>query len=97
METRQSKRGKNKEKYNPYGEDFVIERIVLSDMMGSLVGLDQVVVPQEIDLVNDAEQDWIDDCFEPEVEFEPEMEQMHEQDLTKCSSSSMICQQIQKR
>ena len=28
LETRQSKKGKNKEKYNPYGEDFVIERIV---------------------------------------------------------------------
>ena len=33
METRQSKRGRDKKKYNPYGEDFVIDRIVLSDMM----------------------------------------------------------------
>ena len=48
--------------------------------MNLLVGLDEVVVPQEIDLVNDAEQDWIDDCSEREVEFE--MEQMHEQELT---------------
>ena len=30
METRQGKRGKNK-KYNPYGEDFVVDRIVLSE------------------------------------------------------------------
>ena len=44
METRQGKRGKNKKKYNPYGEDFVIDRIVLSEMMDSLVGLDEVVV-----------------------------------------------------
>ena len=51
-------------------------------MMDSLVGLDEVVVPQEIDLVNDTEQDWIDDCSEPEVELEPETEQMHEQELT---------------
>ena len=57
METRQSKKGKNKEKYNPYGEDFVIDRIVLSDMKESLVGLDKVVVPREIDLVNDMDQD----------------------------------------
>ena len=91
METRQSKIGKNKEKYNPYGEDFVIDRIVLNDMMGSLVGLDEVLVPQKINLVNDTEQDWIDDCSEPE------MDQMHEQELTKCSNSSLICQQIQKR
>ena len=69
-----AKEGKSKKKYNPYGEDFVIDRIVLSDMMESLVGLDEVVVPQEIDLVNDTEQDWIDDCSELEVEFEPETE-----------------------
>ena len=31
METRQSKKGRNKKKYNLYGEDFVIDRIVLSD------------------------------------------------------------------
>ena len=34
METRQSKRGKNQKKYNPYGEDFVVDRIVVSDVMG---------------------------------------------------------------
>ena len=82
METRQSWKGRNKEKYNPYGEDFVIDRIVLSDMMESLVGMDEVAVPQEIDLVNDMDQDWIDDRSEPEVEFEPEVEQTHEQKLT---------------
>ena len=51
-------------------------------MMDSLVGLHEVRVPQEIDLANDAERDWIDDCSEPEVEFEPETEQMHDQELT---------------
>ena len=82
METRQSKKGGDKKKYNPYGEDFVIDRIVLSDMMESLVGLDEVAVPREIDLVNDMDQDWIDDRSEPEVEFEPEVDQTHEQELT---------------
>ena len=81
METRQGKRGKNK-KCNPYGKDFVIDRIVLSDTMDSLVGRDEVVVPQEIALVNNIEQDRIDDCSEPEVEFKTETEQMHEQELT---------------
>ena len=61
METRQSKRGKNKKKYNPNGEDFVVDRIAVSDMMDSLVGLDEVTVLEEIDLVNDVDQDWIDD------------------------------------
>ena len=52
-------------------------------MMDSLVGLDEVAVPKEIDLVNDMDQDWIDDRSEPEIEFEPEVEQTHEQELTK--------------
>ena len=69
-------------KYNPYGKDFVIDRIVLSDTMISLAGLDEVVVSQDINLVNDTEQDWIDGCSEAEVEFEPETEQVHEQELT---------------
>ena len=60
METRQSKKGKNKKKYNPYGEDFVIDRIVLSDMMDSLLGLDEVVVPQDIELVNDTHRTGLD-------------------------------------
>ena len=82
METRQSKKGRDKKKYNTYGEEFVIDRIVLSDLMDSLVGLDEVAVPREIDLVNDMDQDWIDDRSEQEVEFKPEVDQTHEQELT---------------
>ena len=51
-------------------------------MMKSLVGLDEVAVPREIDLINDMDQDWIDEGSEPEVEFEPELEQAHVQELT---------------
>ena len=40
-----------------------------------------MAVLEEIDLVNDMDQDWIDDRSEPEVEFEPEAEQTHEQEL----------------
>ena len=82
METRQSKKGKNQKKYNPYGEDFVVDRIVVSDVIDSLVGLDEVAMLGEIDLVNDMDQDWIDDRSELEVEFEPEAEKTHEQELT---------------
>ena len=46
------------------------------------MGLDEVAVPREIDLVNDMDQDWIDNRPEPEVEFEPEVGQTHEQELT---------------
>ena len=73
---------KNKEKYNPYGEDFVVDRIVLSDAMDSIVGLDEIVTPQQIDQSDDTEQDWIDDHSESDVEFGPETEQIHEPELT---------------
>ena len=46
------------------------------------MGLDEIAVPKEIDLVNDMDQDWIDDRSEPEVEFEPEVEQTREQEMT---------------
>ena len=85
MEARQSKEGRKKKKYNPYGKDFVIDRIVLGDMIESLVGLDEVAAPREVDLVNDKDHDWIDDRSEPELKFEPEEEeeeeQTHEQEL----------------
>ena len=76
------KKGNNKKKNNQHGEDFVLDRIVLSDVMDLIVGLDEIVVTKVIDLVNDTEQDWIDNRSEPEVAFEPEMEQIHEQELT---------------
>ena len=43
------------------------------------MGLDEIVVSQEI---NETDHDWIDDRSEPEVEFEPDVEQMHENELT---------------
>ena len=82
METGQSKKGKNKKKYNPYGEDFIKDRIVLSDMMESLMGLDEIAVPREIDLVNDMDRERINDRSKPEIEFEPEVEQNHEHEIT---------------
>ena len=67
--------------------------------MDSLVGLDEVAVLEEIDLVNDMDQDWIDDRSEPELEFEPERNRLMGKNYRTCgcSNGSMICQQIQKR
>ena len=48
MKAHQSKKGRSKKKYNPYGEDFVIDMIVLSDLKDSLVRLDEITVPREI-------------------------------------------------
>ena len=51
-------------------------------MTDSVVDLDEIVVLQDIDLVDDKEIVWIDNRSEPEREFEPEVEPMHEQELT---------------
>ena len=45
METRQSKRGRDKRKYNPYGEDFFVDRNILVDVTDAIVGLDEIAVP----------------------------------------------------
>ena len=66
MESRQGKSRRDKKKYNPYGEDFVVDRIYLSDVADTIVGLDEIVVSQEIQLTNDTDQDWIGDRSELE-------------------------------
>ena len=40
------------------------------------------MVSPDINLVDYKETDWIDDRSEPEVEFEPEKKQLHEEKLT---------------
>ena len=50
--------------------------------MNLLVRLDEKKVSHDIELVDDRETDWVDDCSEPEVELATEVEQSHEQDLT---------------
>ena len=82
MKTCQGKSGRNKKKYTPYDEGFVVDRIVLSDVADSIVGLHEKVVSHEIDLINDTYQDWIDDRSKPEVEFKAEVEQMNGKELT---------------
>ena len=44
----------------------------------------------ENELVDGTERDWIDDHSESKVEFEPEMERMHEQDLTSRSEGDNL-------
>ena len=37
---------------------------------------------QDVDIVDDQDKEWIDDRSKPEVEFEIEQQQSHEQELT---------------
>ena len=82
LETRQSKRGSDKWKYNPYGEDFAVDGIVMDDVTDSKVLLREKIVSQDIDLVDDTETDRIDNRSEPEIKFEPKAVQLHEDELT---------------
>ena len=82
IQTRQNDRTRSKRKYNPYGDDFVVDRIELKKIVEEVVGLDEITVSQDIDIVNDHDDEWVDDRSKPEVEFDDEQQQSHEQDLT---------------
>ena len=77
MDTRQSKRGRDKKIHN----HFVVDRIVLDKVTESLKGLDEIMISQDIELFEDTETDWSDYRSQPEMEFKREEEQMHEQEL----------------
>ena len=46
------------------------------------MGLEEITVSQDIDIVNDRDEGWFDDRSKPEVEFDDEQQQSYEQDLT---------------
>ena len=82
IQTRQNDRTRSKKKYNPYGDDFVGDRIDLNKIGEKVVGLEEITVSQDIDIVNDHDDEWIDDRSKPEAEFDDEQQQSYEQDLT---------------
>ena len=57
IKTRQSDRSRVTKKYNPYGDDFVVDRIDLNKMVEELVGLEEITVSQDIDIVNDHDEE----------------------------------------
>ena len=82
IQTRQSDRTKVTKKYNPYGDDFVVDRIDLKKRVEELMHLEEITVSQKIGIVDDRDEEWIDDRSKPEVEFDDEQQQSYEQDLT---------------
>ena len=82
IQTRQNDRTISKKKYNPYGDDFVVDGIDLKKIGEELVGLEEITVSQDIDIVDDNDDEWVDDRSKPEVEFDDEQQQSYEQDLT---------------
>ena len=81
-QTRQNDRTRPKKKYNPYGDDFVVDRIDLKKILEEVVGLEDITVSQDIDIVDDHDEEWIEDRSKPEVEFDDEQQQSYEQKLT---------------
>ena len=71
-----------RKKYNPYGDDFVVDRIDLKKIVEEVVGLEKITVSQDIDIVDDHDDEWVDDWSKPEAEFDDEQQQSYEQDLT---------------
>ena len=82
IQTRQKDGTRPRKKYNPYGDDFVVDRIDLKKIVGEVVGLEEITVSQDIDIVDDHDDEWVDDWSKPEVELDDEQQQSYEQDLT---------------
>ena len=82
IQTRQSDRTRLTRKYNPYGDDFVVGRMDLKKIGEELVGLEEITVSQDIDIVDDHDEEWIYDRSKPKVEIDDEQQQSYEQDLT---------------
>ena len=82
VQTRQNDRTRPRKRYNPDGDDFVVDRIDLKKIREEVVGLEEITVSQDIDIVDDHDDEWVDDRSKPEVEFDDEQQQSYEQDLT---------------
>ena len=82
IQTRQNDMTRSKKNYNPYGDDLVVDRIDLKKIVEEVVGLEEITVSQDIDIVDDHEEEWIEDRLKPEVEFDDEQQQSYEQELT---------------
>ena len=82
IKTRQTDRTRSKKKCNPYGDDFVVDRIDLKKIAEEVVGLEGTTVLQDIDIVDDQDKDWIEDRSKPEVEFDDEQQQSNGQEMT---------------
>ena len=57
IQTRQSDRTRFTKKYNPYGDDFVVDRIDLKKIVEEVVGLEGITVSQDIDIVDDHDEE----------------------------------------
>ena len=65
IQTRQSDRTRLTKKYNPYGDNFVVDRKDLKKIVEEMMGLEEITLSQDIDVVDDHDEEWIDDRSMP--------------------------------
>ena len=82
LQTRQGDGKRPRKKYNRYGDDFVVDRIDLKKIVEEVVGLESITVSQDIDIVDDHDQEWIEDRSKPEEDFDVEQSESYRDDLT---------------
>ena len=67
-----------------FSYNFVVDRMDLKKIVEELVGLEEITVSQDIDIVDDRDEEWIDDRTKPEIEFDDEQQQSYEQGESAC-------------
>ena len=72
IQTRQNDRTRPRKRYNPYGNNFVVDRIDLKRIGEEVVDLEEITVSQDIDIIDDHDEEWVDDRSKTEVEFDDE-------------------------
>ena len=82
MQTRQGDGRRPRKKYNRYGDDFVVDRIDLKKIVEDMGGLESIRVSQDIDIVDDHDQEWIEDRSKPDVDFDEEQSESYGDNLT---------------
>ena len=58
-----------------------MDRIDLKKIVEEVVGLEEITLSQDIDILDDHDEEWVDDQFKPEVELDDEQQQSYEQNL----------------
>ena len=57
IQTRRSHRTRLTKEYNPSGDEFVADRMDLKKIVEELLGLEEITVSQDIDIVDDRNED----------------------------------------
>ena len=59
-----------------------MDRIDLKKIVEEAVGVEEITVSHDIDIVDDHDEEWVDDRLKPAVEFDDEHQLSSEQDST---------------